>query len=168
MTDFILKRLGVKTERTMRHANTAIACTLAVFDIYTDINTVYTLYTSNEKQLCSYDCPALLASTLIGFILYSMITQARYVYSRYDGNILYTVLAFIGYAPIVIAMDIWDDIENNDKYKRYIFQYTQIFFHIESNPEQEILHQQSVGKKHIPMEFSFLCFVIWTQCFIVC
>ena len=118
MTDFLLRKCGVKDHKTMRHVSTAIACSLAVFDIYTDINTVYTLYTSNEKQLCSYNCPAVLASTLVLFILYSMITQARYVYARYNGNLLYTFLSFIGYAPIVIAMDIWDDIGNDDKYRR--------------------------------------------------
>ena len=130
MTDFLLKKFGydlVEDVKIFRHTSTAIACTLAVFDIYTDINTVYTLYTSNEKQLCSYNCPAVLASTLVAFILYSMITQAKYVYSRYDGNLLYTFLSFIGYAPIVIAMDIWDDIDNDDKYRRYAV-YTQVLF----------------------------------------
>eukprot|EP01084_Bolivina_argentea_P087653 158308_1 len=118
MTDFILRRFGIEDVKTQRHASTSLACALAVFDIYTDINTVYTLLTL-RTDTCSYSCPALLAVALLGFITYSMVLQAMYVWQKYDGDILYTVLSAIGYAPIVIAMDIWDDIDNDTKFKRF-------------------------------------------------
>ena len=118
MTDFILKRFGIEDLKTLRRASTGLACALAIFDIYTDINTIYTLFTFNS-DICTYNCPALLGVALCFFILYSMVLQARYIWQRY-GSVLYTVLAAIGYAPVIIAMDMWDDIENDDKYKRYL------------------------------------------------
>eukprot|EP01084_Bolivina_argentea_P246227 412124_1 len=123
MTDFLLIRcFGVDPddETKLRKGQTALACFLAIFDIYTDINTVYTLYTSQEDQLCSYNCPAVLATTLCVFILYSMIMQARYVYHAYDKNKLYAFLSLLGYGPVVIAMDMWDEIgTNNKKFRRF-------------------------------------------------
>ncbi len=112
-------KLDPEDETTLRKAETTLACFLAIFDIYTDINTVYTLFTSQEDQLCSYNCPAVLGTTLCAFILYSMISQAYYVYHTYD-NKLYGFLSLLGYGPVVIAMDMWDDITNNTKYRRYI------------------------------------------------
>eukprot|EP01084_Bolivina_argentea_P265312 449676_1 len=118
--EFIITNIfKIQDPKTIRRADSALSCVLALLDISTDINTIVRLYSYDGEYSCSYNCPVFLASILLAFCVYSMITQSIYVWQRYDNSLLYTLLSCIGFAPVVVTIDFWNDIENDDKYRKF-------------------------------------------------
>ena len=61
--EFILTRIFcIRSTGKVRQADAILSCVLTVFDMYTDINTVYSLLTySGDNNNCTYNCPLLFA-----------------------------------------------------------------------------------------------------------